>query len=109
MNKTSTSTARNAMPPSPLSERRAAYVEPSLYESDGGNLIGLNPVFLPKAIILDLGHPPSPIRAIRAKCLDCCGGSDSEARKCTAIDCPLWPLRMGKNVYHARAGGGDHG
>lgn len=76
-------------------------------ESDGGNLVGVNPLFLAKETLLELGHPTSPIKAIRAHCLDCSGGDASEARKCTATGCPLWPLRMGKNVYHARAGGSN--
>jgi len=50
-----------------------------------------------------LGHPESPIRAIRAKCVDCCGGYAAEVRKCTAIDCPLWPFRMGVNPFHGKA------
>ena len=39
----------------------------------------------------------SPLRAIRAKCLDCCLGSKDEVRLCPATDCPLYPYRMGKN------------
>ena len=76
-------------------------------ESDGGDLVGVNPLFLAKETILELGHPTSPIKAIRARCLDCSGGNSSEVRKCTATGCSLWPLRMGKNVYHTRAGGVD--
>ena len=38
----------------------------------------------------------TPIKAIRAKCLDCCCGHPSEVRICTAIKCPLYPYRMGK-------------
>ncbi len=38
----------------------------------------------------------TPIKAIRAKCLDCCGGSSKEVRDCTAGDsCPLFPYRTG--------------
>ena len=37
----------------------------------------------------------TPIKAIRAKCLDCCGGSMKEARLCPAASCPLHPYRMG--------------
>ncbi len=37
----------------------------------------------------------TPMRAIRAKCLDCCCGSSSEVRACTITDCPLYPLRYG--------------
>jgi hypothetical protein len=39
--------------------------------------------------------------AIRAKCLDCCCGSPSEVRRCAALDCPLWPFRMGTDPYRA--------
>ena len=35
-------------------------------------------------------------KAIRAKCIDCMGGDKSEVRKCTAVKCPLFPFRMGK-------------
>ena len=38
----------------------------------------------------------TPIKAIRAKCLDCCGGSTKEARLCPADSCPLHPYRMGR-------------
>lgn len=38
----------------------------------------------------------SPIKAIRAKCLDCCGGQYSEVVKCTIPKCPLFPYRFGK-------------
>lgn len=34
-------------------------------------------------------------KAIRAKCLDCCGGNHAEVRYCTATKCPLWRYRMG--------------
>lgn len=37
----------------------------------------------------------TPLRAIRAKCLDCCCGSAKEVRQCTAQKCPLFPYRMG--------------
>lgn len=39
----------------------------------------------------------TPIKSIRAKCLDCCGGSSKEVRNCTAGEsCPLFPYRLGK-------------
>jgi len=34
-------------------------------------------------------------QAIRAKCLDCCGGSRAEVKRCANEDCPLWPYRLG--------------
>ena len=38
----------------------------------------------------------TPIKAIRAKCLDCCCGHPSEVRECMAKNCALYPYRMGK-------------
>lgn len=38
----------------------------------------------------------TPIRAIRAKCLDCSGGQPKEVRLCPIKNCALWPYRMGK-------------
>lgn len=35
-------------------------------------------------------------KAIRMKCLDCCGDNMAEVRKCPATHCPLWRFRMGK-------------
>ena len=37
----------------------------------------------------------TPIKAIRKKCLDCTCGQYVEIRKCTVIDCALYPYRMG--------------
>ena len=39
----------------------------------------------------------TPIKAIRAKCLDCCCGSQTEVKLCTCPDCGLYPFRMGHN------------
>jgi hypothetical protein len=38
----------------------------------------------------------SPIRAIRAHCRDCAGGSPKEVRYCTCTECSLWPYRFGR-------------
>lgn len=37
-------------------------------------------------------------KAIRLKCIDCCGGNMAEVRKCPAEHCPLWRYRMGKEI-----------
>ncbi len=42
----------------------------------------------------------TPVRAIRAKCLECQGGSRKGVRDCTA-ECPLLRFRMGKNPNRA--------
>jgi len=38
----------------------------------------------------------TPMKAIRARCLACCGGSSKEVRLCPAERCPLHPHRMGR-------------
>lgn len=38
----------------------------------------------------------TPSKAIRLKCLDCCGDQVSEVRDCTIKSCPLWRYRMGR-------------
>lgn len=45
----------------------------------------------------------TPLKTIRAKCLDCTGGERREVRLCTAYACPLWPYRMGKRPEHPEA------
>lgn len=35
-------------------------------------------------------------KAIRLKCIDCCGGQIAEVRKCELTKCHLWRYRMGK-------------
>ena len=39
----------------------------------------------------------TPMKAIRAKCLDCCCGIAQEVKLCPITDCPLYPYRMGHN------------
>lgn len=41
----------------------------------------------------------STLKAIRAKCLDCCCGSSNEVKLCTIEHCALYPYRFGKNPY----------
>ncbi len=52
----------------------------------------------------EAGHrPQSPLRAIRAKCLDCSCYQASEVRLCEAVKCPLWPFRAGKHPWIVEA------
>lgn len=37
----------------------------------------------------------TPIKAIRAKCLECSCDSAHEVRMCTITDCPLYEYRFG--------------
>lgn len=39
----------------------------------------------------------TPLKSIRAKCIDCMNGSTKEVRLCPSSDrCALWPYRFGK-------------
>lgn len=39
---------------------------------------------------------PTPMKAIRMKCLDCCCDQVQEIRECRITTCALWPYRMGR-------------
>jgi len=39
----------------------------------------------------------TPVKAIRAYCLDCSNNQPKEVRLCPNTTCPLYPFRMGKN------------
>ncbi len=78
------------------------FLEPSPFAADGGEKVGKTPGKIRLEDLRDLGHPESPIKAIRSKCADCSGGQLSEVRKCVCYSCPLWPFRMGVNPFHGR-------
>lgn len=62
---------------------------------------GLDPREMPRTLLEKIGHTGGPLLSIiRAKCLDCSQNA-SEVRKCTAVDCSLWPYRMGSNPFRA--------
>ncbi|WP_173088927.1 hypothetical protein [Devosia sp. 1635] len=81
--------------------RGATFLEPSSFEADGGQMVGKDPRQIPVAELRLLQQPESPIKAIRAKCIDCSGNNVAEVRKCTAVGCALWPMRMGTSPFHA--------
>jgi len=78
------------------------YLKVSPSKEDAGNLIGKLPSEIPVSDLRELGHPEKVMKVIRAKCIDCCSGYESEVRKCVAYDCPLWPMRMGKNPFYGK-------
>jgi hypothetical protein len=82
-----------------------SYLETATSGDARGKKVGLLPRFIPRQVLRDLGHPESPIKAIRAKCVECSGGSMTEARLCHLTHCPLWAFRMGSNPFHSRAAG----
>jgi hypothetical protein len=66
-----------------------------------GETEGLEPRETSRSLLAEIGHLQTPLlKVIRAKCLDC-SYTASEVRRCTAVDCPLWPHRMGTNPFRA--------
>ena len=60
---------------------------------------------LSKQELEELGHTQKPILSIlREKCLDCCCNQPGEVRRCTAVQCSLWPYRMGTNPLRKKSG-----
>ena len=51
----------------------------------------------------------TPLKAIRAKCLDCCCGQAMEVRRCPSESCVLWPYRLGRNPARTGIGGNAFG
>ena len=69
-----------------------------------GSTEGVHPNDIPREQIIAEFPARSVTEAIRAKCLDCSVYQVGEIRKCTAVGCPLWPFRMGKNRFSNRRG-----
>ena len=46
---------------------------------------------------------PSPLKAIRKHCLDCCCDQSKEVRLCPCTDCPLYLYRFGKNPNRSKS------
>lgn len=47
---------------------------------------------------------PSPLKAIRLKCLECAGGSRTELQQCQIDDCALHYYRFGTNPNRKKIG-----
>jgi hypothetical protein len=86
------------MNPSALTDLRQL----SPFPADGGELIGKGPREVPLPILSRYHREKNPLKALRARCLDCCCGNASEVRKCTAVECPSWAFRMGTNPFREK-------
>ena len=53
----------------------------------------------------DARKTTTPLKAIRAHCLECCSDSPKEVRECHLTGCPLWDFRLGTNPHRAGIGG----
>ena len=69
---------------------------------DEGQLIGRHPGEVPSEILALYHSERNPLKALRARCLDCCCGNAAEVRKCTAVACPSWPFRLGVNPFREK-------
>jgi hypothetical protein len=77
-------------------------LEISPYQADEGEPIGKHPRDVSSDFLSLKFRAQNPLKAIREKCLDCCCGNASEVRKCVAVDCALWPFRMGTNPFRKK-------
>ncbi len=87
-------------PPSQDALRDLRQISP--FPGDEGQLVGKDPREVPSGILSRYHREPNPLKAIRARCLDCCCGSAPEVRKCIAVICPSWPFRMGVNPFRQK-------
>ncbi len=88
-------------PPATKAGRRD---EAGLEASASGHEVGRDPRTMKKDEFIAAGHAPmSPLKAIRARCLDCCAEQPSEVRLCIAVGCPNWPFRMGVNLWRTKS------
>ncbi len=77
-------------------------LEISAAKNDNGELVGRLPADVPLEFLSLAYRAQNPVKAIRAKCLDCCCAQADEVRKCVATDCPSWPFRMGTNPFRKK-------
>jgi hypothetical protein len=81
---------------------RPAEIALGLDARSGSESVARDPRKLKPDELSSLGHVPmTPLAALRLRCIDCCGGSADEVRKCVALSCPAWPFRMGANPWRA--------
>jgi hypothetical protein len=93
---------RSTFEPCPSEAALQDLREVSPFPTDGGELIGKDPRKVPLPILSRYHSEKNPLKALRARCLDCCCGVATEVRKCTAVNCPSWPFRMGKNPFRKK-------
>jgi hypothetical protein len=86
----------------PSEAARKDLLERSPFASDEGELIGQVPAKVPSEILSRYHKEKNPLKALQARCLDCCCGQPSEVRKCVSVECPSWPFRMGVNPFRRK-------
>lgn len=51
---------------------------------------------------MEIQYQKNPVKAIRVKCIDCCGGMMSMVQDCGIPSCPIYPFRSGKNPFRTK-------
>jgi hypothetical protein len=82
----------------------------NLVNDYGNETSGKDPRNFTPEQLSDFGFVQKPImKVIREKCADCCGSDltkprnvNAEIMACTAVACPLWLYRTGKNPLNKR-------
>lgn len=103
---------------------------PHLADGRGRRCAGRDPMSIPVAILTASGHPRRSTRDLvnafakgdggdyltwredvreyrdirQHVCLPCVDGNDAEVRRCSTINCPFWPYRMGRNPHNPKRG-----
>jgi hypothetical protein len=75
----------------------------SASKKDNGELVGRHPAEVSLDFLILKFSEQKPLKALRARCLDCCCGDASEVRKCVSTDCAARPFRMGSNPFRKKA------
>lgn len=44
----------------------------------------------------------APLKAIKARCIDCCGGNYNFVKECPSVGCALYPFRKGRNPFRVK-------
>jgi hypothetical protein len=98
---------RHARPEYPSDSRNVKELE--LIHTEIGRIegelttIGRDPRRMSEADLNAVGHERQPLlRAVRANCIECTGGSEAEVRRCRLVACVMWPYRMGTNPFFHR-------
>jgi hypothetical protein len=81
---------------------QTSLLEISADKTDGGELVGRRPSDVSSGFLSLNFRARNPLKALREKCLDCCCANAAEVRKCVAVDCALWPFRMGTNPFRKK-------
>ena len=86
----------------PSENARRDLLEASGEKADAGELVGRDPREVPSGLLALYHREKNPLKAIRARCLDCCCQQPNEVRKCVSVNCPSWPFRMGTNPFREK-------